>query len=203
MPSLSLEQKWLPQIVAGVDEAGRGPLMGPVFAAAVIINPDYIIKGIDDSKKISEPRREELFEEIIKHYQYGIGSASPAEIDEINILEATKLACQRAITNLPTLPAIVLIDGNMKFPQEHYVSVIKGDQLSLSIAAASVIAKVSRDRLIYELAQDFPNYGWKKNKGYGTKLHIEAIGKYGMTEHHRKSFMRITNRARGDDKKIN
>ncbi len=195
MPSLELEQKWLPQIVAGVDEAGRGPLMGPVFAAAVIINPNHVINGIDDSKKISELRREELFEEIIKHYHYGIGHASAAEIDEINILEATKLACQRAIENLPIIPGIVLIDGNMKFPQKHYISVVKGDQLSTSIAAASIIAKVSRDRLICELAQGFPEYGWRQNKGYGTKLHIEAISKYGMTEHHRKSFNGIPAKA--------
>jgi ribonuclease HII len=188
MPSLELEESYLPLIVAGVDEAGRGPLMGPVFAAALIVKPDHIIQGIDDSKKLSEARREELYEEIIKHYHYGIGSASALEIDEMNILEATKISCQRAIDNLPVSADIVLIDGNMKFDHQHYVSVVRGDQISHSIAAASIVAKVSRDRLVRELSVEFPEYGWERSKGYGTKAHIEAIRKHGLTKHHRKSF---------------
>ena len=188
MPDLHLEQNFAGKIVAGIDEAGRGPLVGPVFAAAVIIDPNHIITGINDSKKLSERKREALFEEIIKYYQYGIGSASTSEIDEINILEATKLACMRAASNLPTRPDIILVDGNMKFNDPSYISIIKGDTLSLSIAAASIIAKVTRDRLMQDLSEQFPGYNWQQNKGYGTQAHIEAIAKLGLTEHHRRSF---------------
>ena len=188
MPDLHLEQNFAGKIVAGIDEAGRGPLVGPVFAAAVIIDPNHIITGINDSKKLSERKREALFEEIIKYYQYGIGSASTSEIDEINILEATKLACMRAASNLPTRPDIILVDGNMKFNDPSYISIIKGDTLSLSIAAASIIAKVTRDRLMQDLSEQFPGYNWQQNKGYGTQAHVEAIAKLGLTEHHRRSF---------------
>ncbi len=188
MPDLHLEQNFAGKIVAGIDEAGRGPLVGPVFAAAVIIDPDHIIDGINDSKKLSAKKRETLFEEIIKYYQYGIGSASASEIDEINILEATKLACMRAASDLPIRPDIILVDGNMKFNDPSYVSIIKGDTLSLSIAAASIIAKVTRDHFMQDLSEQFPGYSWQQNKGYGTKAHIEAITKLGLTEHHRRSF---------------
>lgn len=188
MPDLSLENQYYPQVVAGVDEAGRGPLVGSVYAASVIVNPNHIICGINDSKKIPEKEREALFEEIIKHYIYGIGFATCHEIDEINILQATRLACMRSIDNLPLKPDVVLIDGNMKFDQQNYKSVIKGDTISMSIAAASIIAKVTRDRVMRKLAENYPEYGWMNNKGYGTKAHIEAIRKYGMTPHHRKSF---------------
>lgn len=188
MPDLHLENRWLDKIVAGIDEAGRGPLVGPVFAAAVIIDQSYIIAGIDDSKKLSEAKREKLFEEITHHYQYGIGFASAAEIDEMNILEATKIACERAARALPVKADIVLVDGNMKFSDSSYISIIKGDSLSLSIAAASIVAKVSRDRLLKDLSHEFPEYGWQQNKGYGTKAHMEAISRLGLTSHHRKSF---------------
>lgn len=188
MPNLDLEQPHYPLIVAGVDEAGRGPLVGSVYAAAVIVDPKYIIHGIDDSKKIPEITREALYEEIISRYSYGIGFATNQEIDEINILQATKLACMRAIDNLSFVPDIVLIDGNMEFEQTNYHSIVKGDSLSLSIAAASIVAKVTRDRVMRELAKDFPQYAWDSNKGYGTKAHIESIRKYGTTPHHRRSF---------------
>lgn len=188
MPNLDLETPHYPLIVAGVDEAGRGPLVSSVYAAAVIVDQNHIIHGIDDSKKIPEIVRESLYEEIIKHYAYGVGFATNQEIDEINILQATKLACRRAIDNLPIVPDIVLIDGNMKFEQINYHSIIKGDSLSISIAAASIVAKVTRDRVMRELSKDFPEYGWESNKGYGTKAHIEAIRRHGITEHHRRSF---------------
>ncbi|MBP7190282.1 MAG: ribonuclease HII [Rickettsiaceae bacterium] len=194
MADFLLEDEYNGLLVAGVDEAGRGPLMGPVFASAVIVDRSLEIPGINDSKKLSEKRREELFEQIINHYKYGIGFASAEEIDKINILEATKLACKRAVGNLPLAPEVVLIDGNMKFSMQNYISVIKGDLLSISIAAASILAKVSRDRLINELAKSFPEYGWEKNKGYGTKSHMEAIAKFGLTIHHRQSFCKnLTN----------
>lgn len=188
MPNLDLEKQHYPLIVAGVDEAGRGPLVGSVYAASVIVDQNHIIDGIDDSKKIPEATRELLYEEIIKYYTCGIGFATSQEIDEINILQATRLACQRAIDNLSITPDVVLIDGNMKFEQGNYRSIIGGDALSLSIAAASIVAKVTRDRVMRKLAKDFPDYGWESNKGYGTKSHVEAIGKYGMTLHHRRSF---------------
>lgn len=191
MPDFSLEDEFSSLVVAGVDEAGRGPLMGPVFAAAVIVDRNFLIEGIDDSKKLSEKRRERMFEEITKYYKYGIGIASAEEIDEINILEATKLACIRAVENLPIEVDMVLVDGNMKFKNQNYRSIIKGDSLSISIAAASIVAKVSRDRLIGQLSKEFPLYGWEKNKGYGTKFHMKAIEEFGLSKHHRKSFCKM------------
>jgi ribonuclease HII len=185
MPDFSLEHRYPYKIVAGVDEAGRGPLVGPVFAGAVIIDQSCIIEGINDSKKLSEKKREEIYQAIIQNYAYGIGSASVREINEINILEATKLACKRAIEAIPLKPDVVLVDGNMRFPDTRYISIVRGDQISVSIAAASIVAKVSRDALMRKLSLVYPEYAWDQNKGYGTKAHLDALQKYGRTEHHR------------------
>lgn len=178
--------------VAGVDEAGRGPLAGPVYAAAVILPKDVIIKGINDSKKLSEKKREELFEEITeKAIAYNICSVDEKRIDEINILNATYEAMNGAVNGLSTAPDFVLIDGNriggMETPHE---TVVKGDSKSISIAAASILAKVSRDRFICQMAEKYPEYGFEKHKGYGTKAHNEAILKYGPCPIHRRTFLR-------------
>jgi ribonuclease HII len=187
MPDLSLENA-IKGYVCGIDEAGRGPWIGDVVAAAVIIG-DNIPLGINDSKKLTEKKREALFEQIMATCQVGIGRASVAEIDEINIGKATKLAMQRAFAALPCKPDFALIDGNQlpNLPcKMQYV--IKGDSISLSIAAASIIAKVTRDREIIALAAQFPHYGWERNKGYGTAEHLAAMQIHGITPHHRKSY---------------
>ena len=190
MPSYRYERE-AGGIVAGVDEAGRGPLAGPVVAAAVIIYPKRIT-GIDDSKKLTTETRETLFATIMKRAQVGVGIASVEEIDTFNILGATLLTMQRAVAALPTVPDVALIDGN-KAPilTCRTQTIISGDALSLSIAAASIIAKVTRDRLMCELASQHPHYGWEKNAGYGTKLHQKALAEYGVTPHHRRSFAPI------------
>ncbi len=184
---LSIESNYQ-GVVAGVDEAGRGPLAGPVVAAAVIIDQNNLIKGIKDSKKLSKNKREELYVKITQNYVWSIGVVEPKEIDEINILEATKKACVLAVEGLIKEPSVVIVDGNMKFSDKRFVSYIKGDDRSISIAAASIIAKVTRDRMMELLHQDFPYYFWAKNSGYGTKEHISAIEKYGSSVHHRLSF---------------
>ena len=178
--------------ICGIDEAGRGPLAGPVYAAAVILPNDIIIKGINDSKKLSEKKREELFEEITeKAIAYNIFSVDEKRIDEINILNATYEAMNGAVNGLSTAPNFVLIDGNrisgMEIPHE---TVVKGDSKSISIAAASILAKVSRDRFICQMAEKYPEYGFEKHKGYGTKAHNEAILKYGPCPIHRRTFLR-------------
>ena len=178
--------------ICGVDEAGRGPLCGPVVAAAVILPKDCIIEGVNDSKKLSEKKREMLYDEIIKNaLAVGVGMCDQDVIDEINILNATKKAMCEAIDNLKEKPDYVLIDGNqkidIKFPQD---IVVKGDSKSESIAAASIIAKVTRDRIMLEYDKKYPEYGFAKHKGYGTKAHIQAIEKYGITPIHRISFCR-------------
>lgn len=178
--------------IAGVDEAGRGPLAGPVYAATVILPPNAIIKGINDSKKLSEKRREELFSEITeKAIAYNICSIDEKRIDEINILNATYEAMNGAVNGLSVTPDFVLIDGNriggMTLPHE---TVVKGDSKSISIAAASILAKVSRDRFICEMAEKYPEYGFEQHKGYGTKAHNEAILKYGPCPIHRKTFLK-------------
>ena len=181
--------------VAGVDEAGRGPLCGPVVAAAVILDPNRIPDGINDSKKLSERRRAILFTQIMERAQVGVGQASAAEIDDLNILRASHLAMRRAIEALPVAPDHVLIDGNL-VPRDLTVSaeaLIKGDGRSLSIGAASIIAKVVRDRIMVDLAQQHPGYGWDKNAGYPTKDHLAALKNLGVTPHHRRSFKPVHN----------
>lgn len=179
--------------IAGVDEVGRGPLVGPVVTAAVILPKDFYDERINDSKKITEKKREELFN-IIKEnaISIGIGISSEDIIDEINILEATKRAMKEAISNLDVTPEHILIDAvklDINIPS---TSIIKGDAKSQSIAAASIIAKVTRDHMMYELDKLHPEYDFKSNKGYGTKKHIEAIYKYGPLKEHRKTFAPIS-----------
>ena len=178
--------------VCGVDEAGRGPLAGPVCAAAVILPKNFMIEGINDSKKLSEKKREQLFSTIKeKAIDYSIAFASEKEIDEINILNATFLAMKRAIAGLRVKPDFILIDGN-KTPDldTPNTSLIKGDSLSASIAAASILAKVSRDHLMLEISKEYPIYEFCKHKGYGTKLHRDLLKEYGPCEIHRKTFLK-------------
>ena len=174
----------------GVDEAGRGPLCGPVVAAAVILKKDDKIEGVNDSKKLSEKKREKLYDEIIKKaIAVGVGVSDVEVIEDINILNATKKAMCEAISNLKIKPEYVLIDGNQPIDISiPFDTVVKGDLKSESIAAASIIAKVTRDRLLREYDKQYPEYGFAKHKGYGTKAHIEAIKKYGLTPIHRPSF---------------
>jgi ribonuclease HII len=188
MPDLSIEQNYTGKIIAGIDEAGRGPLAGPVIAAAVIVDQNNLIPGINDSKLLSEAKRLEFFKFITTNYSYAIGIATPQEIDEINILNATKLACIRAYDELKVHANIALVDGNMKFDRPNFISIVKGDQKSISIASASIIAKVTRDKIMHVLHSDYPDYNWNKNKGYPTKDHAEAIRNHGSSPHHRKSF---------------
>lgn len=179
-------------IVCGVDEAGRGPLAGPVCAAAVILPENVEIEGLNDSKKLSEKKREELFPVICeKAVAYCVAFATVEEIEQYNILNATMIAMSKAVKGLAITPEIAFIDGNKAPKLEIPVkTIIKGDALSASIAAASVLAKVSRDRLLYEYDEKYPQYGFAKHKGYGTAEHIEAIKKYGASEVHRMSFIR-------------
>jgi len=174
----------------GCDEVGRGPIAGPVVACSVIVNDEFI-SGVNDSKKISLKKREILSELITSKYTYALGEASVKEIEEINILNATILAIKRAIASLPKTPEVMLIDGNMKFLNPRYINIIKGDQKSYSIACASIVAKVYRDNLMKKLSVEYPEYGWDHNAGYGTKKHIDAINKFGITKHHRKNFIHI------------
>ena len=178
------------EYICGIDEAGRGPLCGPVVAAAVILKKGDKIEGVNDSKKLSEKKREELFE-IIKQraVAYSVGIVDEKIIDEINILEATRLAMKKAVEGLKQKPDYALVDAEKKVPIEvPYMPIVKGDALSESIAAASIIAKVTRDRMIVELHEKYPEYNFAKNKGYGTKEHTEAIKKYGLCDAHRRSF---------------
>ena len=182
------------EIICGVDEAGRGPLAGPVYAAAVILPKGHIIEGVNDSKKLSEKKRDMLFDKIIEECVcYSIGTANEKEIDEINILQATYLAMRRAVEGLEIKPEVALVDGNRVPPLDESIAVetiIKGDAKSASIAAASILAKVSRDRYMLEMAEKYPQYQFEKHKGYGTKLHYEMIAKYGVSEIHRRSFLK-------------
>ena len=178
--------------IGGVDEVGRGPLIGPVVTACVVLSEDFRLDGLTDSKKLTEKKREEFFDYIINNcIAYGIGECSPEEIDKYNILEATKIAMKKAINKVKKQINLeyVLIDGNMKFDLDiPYLSIVKGDSKSISIAAASVVAKVTRDRMLIELDKKYPMYGYKDHKGYPTKKHIEAIYKYGLIDGYRKTF---------------
>ncbi len=188
MTNLAIENNYPGLVVAGIDEAGRGSFAGPVVAGAVIVNTNNIINGIKDSKKLSKKKREELYLAITNNYIWSVGIVSSAEIDQINILEATKKACKLAANSLTTKAEIIIVDGNMKFDDKRFISIIKGDDKSISIAAASIIAKVTRDRIMVQLGQKFPYYKWHKNSGYGTEEHRKAIKDHGLSEHHRKSF---------------
>jgi ribonuclease HII len=175
--------------VAGCDEAGRGPLAGPVVAAAVVLDPRRIPKGIDDSKRLTAGRREELFEEICATASFAVALASPARIDRDNILRASLWALERAVRALPEMPKHVFVDGRDRLDTPcDCEAVIGGDRLIVSIAAASIIAKVTRDRLMRALAQDCPGYGFESHKGYGVPEHLEALDRLGPTVHHRRLF---------------
>ncbi|WP_162913318.1 ribonuclease HII [Rhodospirillaceae bacterium SYSU D60014] len=184
------------RLVAGIDEVGRGPLAGPVVACAVILDatrlPMDLALRIDDSKALRPVARRELFLRLQEHAQLGIGAASVEEIDGLNILAASLLAMRRAVESLPVSPDVALVDGNqapdLRCPAR---TVVKGDQLSLSIAAASIIAKVTRDRIMADLAQTHPGYGWERNAGYGTAEHRAALERLGATPEHRRSFLPV------------
>ncbi|MFN4353221.1 ribonuclease HII [Parvibaculum sp.] len=183
------------RLVCGVDEAGRGPLAGPVVAGAVLLDPANIPPGLNDSKKLDTARREALFAALQPVAEIGIGIASVEEIDRLNILQATMLAMTRAIAALPRAPQFALIDGN-RAPKQLPCparSIVRGDATSLSIAAASIAAKVTRDRLMLVLAQSHPGYGFERHMGYGTAAHLEAISRLGPTPAHRRSFAPIRN----------
>lgn len=190
---LDYEKKYKGKVIAGIDEAGRGPLAGPVVCACVImpIDSDKIIDGINDSKKLSAKKREELYEKIINTaVAYSIVEIDEKKIDEINILQATRLGMKKALESLSIKPDIVLIDAvkiDTDLPQDN---IIKGDALSYNIASASILAKVHRDRLMVSIDKEYPQYGFAKHKGYGTKAHIEALKKYGKTKIHRESFIK-------------
>jgi len=195
-PDLSLEDQF-DGIVCGLDEAGRGPLAGPVVAACVYIPSE--VRGesfwaqVNDSKKLPRKKRDELYDLIIAHTHYGIAESSVEEIDDINILQASLLAMSRSLDTMSSIfkiaPALALVDGNRKPKLSCQIqTVVKGDSVSLSIAAASILAKVTRDRIMNDLCRKFPMYGWSRNAGYGTAEHLRAINDHGVTDHHRRSF---------------
>jgi ribonuclease HII len=199
MPTFAFEQRILSvhpgAVVAGVDEAGRGPWAGPVVAAAAVLNdaelPDILRHGLDDSKRLSYVKRKQLFDVLnaTQAVRIGVGQASVEEIDAHNILQATYMAMQRGIAALGCSVDVALVDGNRAPPLPcHVQTLVKGDRLSLSIAAASIVAKVTRDRFMTDLAARFPGYGWATNMGYGTAEHQSALQKLGVTAHHRRSF---------------
>ena len=199
-PSFSIEEQHQNKIICGVDEAGRGPLAGPVVAACVILNKDNLIAGINDSKKLSKIKRQKLFNEITKNHKFATGVVDAKIIDEINILQATKLAMLQAFCNLQKkyqiFPEIILVDGNFvpfdKFDKiQKILPIIKGDAKSLSIAAASIIAKETRDEIMLNIHQEFPNYAFDKHAGYPTKSHIKAICDFGICPYHRQTFQPI------------
>ena len=182
-------------VVVGVDEVGRGPLAGPVTAAAVRLDPARIPDGLNDSKALSPARRDALFTAIMDSAEVSIAHASVEEIDSLNILRASHLAMERAVSGLLTFPDHALIDGNMipKGLRCSAEAVVKGDARSLSIAAASIVAKVTRDRIMVDLAQQYPGYGWNVNAGYPTPAHLQALLDFGITPHHRRTFKPVHN----------
>jgi len=192
MPDFAVEAA-LGGRVAGIDEAGRGPWAGPVIAAAVVLDgsslPNELSTGLDDSKKLTRPAREGLYGRLTAHAAIGVGAASVDEIDTLNILAATLLAMRRAVEALPIRPDHAIVDGN-RAPQLDipHRCIVGGDGRALSIAAASVVAKVTRDRIMADLAAEHPEYGWDRNAGYGTKQHSAALAAHGVTRHHRRSF---------------
>jgi ribonuclease HII len=196
MPDYSLEETAILRgatVVAGVDEVGRGPLAGPVMAAACILDPKNIPEGLNDSKKLTAKRRTALYDEILEKADVGFGEASVEEIEQLNILQASHLAMVRAVQNLTGRPDYVLVDGKMvpKGMNIRAEGIVKGDAKSCSISAASIVAKIRRDRFMLSLAQQFPGYGWETNMGYPTKAHREAIHRLGITPHHRRTFAPI------------
>lgn len=180
------------RLVCGVDEAGRGPLAGPVCAAAVVLPKGLILEGVNDSKKLTEKKREALFDVITQQaLDWSVAFATVEEIEEINILNAAMLAMKRAVEGLKNPVDFAIVDGNKKPPLNiDCEAVVKGDANSMSVAAASILAKVSRDRILRQYAVDYPQYGFEKHKGYGTKAHVEALKKYGPCEVHRPSFLK-------------
>lgn len=199
MPSYEYENKYLAEgftYIAGTDEAGRGPLAGPVCAAAVILPNGLEIEGLNDSKKTSEKKRDMLFDIICeKAISYGIAYACVEEIDELNILNASQLAMRRAVDMLTPHPDLVIVDGNIARGFDcKAVTLIKGDAISMSVAAASILAKVSRDRVCAELDKQYPEYMLAKHKGYSTKLHMDLVRKYGPSPIHRKTFLKFLNK---------
>ncbi len=194
MPDFSQEDLLQVAVIAGVDEAGRGPLAGPVTAAAVVVDRDLVPLGLDDSKKLTARARDRLFVEIMEMAEVSVAHAQVDEIDDLNILYASHLAMERAVAGLRQVDH-ALVDGNM-VPKGLIcpaTALVKGDGRSLSIAAASIIAKVTRDRIMVDLAQQYPGYGWEKNAGYPTKAHKEALRVLGVTPHHRRSFKPVHN----------
>ena len=198
-PNFAIENKYEHKICFGVDEAGRGPLAGPVVAGAVMLD-GQMVAGINDSKKISKSKRHKIFDELVKNHKYGVGIVDEKVIDEINILQATKLAMLNAVLDLQQkyniLADVVLVDGNfVPFEKRDNIKVIepivKGDQKSLSIAAASIIAKVTRDNIMLEYDHKYPQYGFKGHQGYPTKLHLDKIKEHGVLDIHRKTFAPI------------
>lgn len=192
--------------VCGVDEAGRGPLAGPVVAGAVILDPktisDPVWSRLNDSKKMTAKARDELYDHITTHAIFGVGIVDIDQIDILNILGATMKAMADAVRNLPKNPALALVDGNREPTLICDARcIVKGDSKSLSIAAASVIAKVTRDRIMADLASQFPGYGWERNAGYGTKEHMEALSRLGVTPHHRRSFTPVRNASEATQSK--
>ena len=182
------------EIIAGIDEVGRGPWAGPVTACAVILDPNNIPNGLNDSKILTAKRREQLFDLIMDSAQVSCVHVEVTEIDQVNILQATFRAMERAVSHLP-IPNHILVDGNKLPPNlpSQATAIVKGDAKSVSIAAASIIAKVTRDRLMSDLSEAYPGYGWEKNAGYGTKMHQLGLLNHGVTPHHRRSFKPIHN----------